>query len=125
MAAPKPPPSSLRYSANIQRSIAATMKQAAQPNGAEIAKLEMFVSEVLFKTIQNSDYSVKKSIFYYDPTVLRKFPYNSTFGWTTWTSWDQAAADATDRAYDYVVSSGSRYYHLLLHLFIYFLGWCS
>lgn len=35
--------------------LAATMKQYAQPNAAEVAKLEQFVSSVLWGSIQNSD----------------------------------------------------------------------
>lgn len=79
--------------------IAATMKQAALPNAVEIAKLELFIDSVLSTQIQNADFSVKKSIFYYG---LAGYPYNSTFDWTSWTSWDETDAFATDRAYDYV-----------------------
>lgn len=35
--------------------LAATMKQFAQPNAAEVAKLEMFVNQTLWGSIQNSD----------------------------------------------------------------------
>ncbi|ROW16493.1 hypothetical protein VPNG_02733 [Cytospora leucostoma] len=81
--------------------LAASMKQAAQPNADEIAKLEAFVDGVLFKTIQPDDgtYGVRKSIFYYG---LDNYTYSSDFDWTTWESWTEDEAYATDRAYDYV-----------------------
>ncbi|KAK7743854.1 hypothetical protein SLS53_003873 [Cytospora paraplurivora] len=81
--------------------LAASMKQAAQPNADEIAKLEAFVDGVLFKTIQPDDgtYAVRKSIFYYG---LENYTYSSDFDWTTWESWTEDEAYATDRAYDYV-----------------------
>ncbi|KAI1329349.1 hypothetical protein F5Y16DRAFT_409251 [Xylariaceae sp. FL0255] len=82
--------------------LAAMAKQAIQPNAAEISKLETFVDDVLWKTIQNSDYSVKKSIFYYQPSLLPKYTYSSSYDWTQWWSWDQADSYAIDRAYDYV-----------------------
>lgn len=81
--------------------LAASMKQSAQPNADEIAKLEAFVDDVLFKTLQpnNGTFAVRKSIFYYGNP---NFTYSSAYDWTTWESWDQAAAYSTDRAYDYV-----------------------
>jgi hypothetical protein len=82
--------------------LATIMKQSAQPDAEEITKLEQFVSKVLSTTIQNPDGSVKKSIFYHDPSVQPNYPYNPAFDWTSWTSWDLADAYATDRAYDYV-----------------------
>lgn len=81
--------------------LAASMKQAARPDADEIAKLEDFVAEVLFKTLQPDDgtYAVRKSIFYYG---LAGYPYSSEIDWTTWESWTEDEAYATDRAYDYV-----------------------
>lgn len=83
--------------------LAASMKQAAQPNADEVAKLEDFVEGVLFKTLQppgnGSSYAVRKSIFYYG---LANYSYSNAIDWTTWESWDEADAYATDRAYDYV-----------------------
>ncbi|EEB89967.1 hypothetical protein MPER_11886, partial [Moniliophthora perniciosa FA553] len=40
--------------------LAALMKQFAQPNAAEVTKLQQFIAQTLSKTIQNSDGSVKK-----------------------------------------------------------------
>ncbi|KAI1385687.1 uncharacterized protein F4822DRAFT_351353 [Hypoxylon trugodes] len=82
--------------------LAATAKQAIQPNADEVAKLELFVDKVLWGTIQTSDFAVRKSVFYYDPTAVPKYKYNSNIDWTSWTSWNQESAYAIDRAYDYV-----------------------
>ncbi|KAI2642107.1 hypothetical protein GGS21DRAFT_291280 [Xylaria nigripes] len=82
--------------------LAAMMKQAIQPNANEVTKLEMFIDKVLWGTIQTSDYSVRKSIFYYDTSVLPDYPYESSYDWSSWTSWNKDAAYAIDRAYDYV-----------------------
>ncbi|KAI0428150.1 hypothetical protein F5Y09DRAFT_9476 [Xylaria sp. FL1042] len=82
--------------------LAAMMKQAIQPNADEVAKLEMFVDNVLWGTIQTSDFAVRKSIFYYDKSALPSYPYKTSFDWSSWTSWNEASAYAIDRAYDYV-----------------------
>lgn len=81
--------------------LAAAMKQSVQPDAKEITLLESFVDGVLRKTIQNADYSVKKSIFYYEPPTVN-YPYNPGWDWSSWTSWNKAAAYSIDRAYDYV-----------------------
>ncbi|KAI0484362.1 hypothetical protein GGR56DRAFT_679847 [Xylariaceae sp. FL0804] len=82
--------------------LAAMMKQATQPDAEEVAKLETFIDEVLWGTIQTDDYAVRKSIFYYDPADLPDYPYRTDFDWTEWWSWDKSDSYAIDRAYDYV-----------------------
>ncbi|KAI1811099.1 hypothetical protein GGS20DRAFT_579353 [Poronia punctata] len=82
--------------------LAAVVKQAIHPNAGEVAKLERFVDEVLWGTIQTSDFAVRKSIFYYDKSALPNYPYKTEFDWGSWTSWNKASAYAIDRAYDYV-----------------------
>ncbi|KAI1879261.1 hypothetical protein JX265_002215 [Neoarthrinium moseri] len=82
--------------------LAAAMKQSIRPDAQEVIKLESFIDGVLWKTIQTADYSVRKSIFFYDPSVVPGYAYNKTFDWTSWTSWNRASAYAVDRAYDYV-----------------------
>lgn len=85
--------------------LAAAMKQAAQPHADEMAKLEAFVDGVLVQTLQpgaatnNNTYAVRKSVFYYG---LARYPYATSIDWTSWASWSEAEAHATDRAYDYV-----------------------
>lgn len=81
--------------------LAAAMKQSVQPNANEIALLETFVDGVLWKTIQTPDYGVRKSIFYYEPLSV-DYPYNVSWDWSSWTSWNQPEAYTIDRAYDYV-----------------------
>ncbi|KAI1653381.1 hypothetical protein F4813DRAFT_255741 [Daldinia decipiens] len=82
--------------------LAAIVKQVIQPDPEEVSKLEMFIDKVLWGTIQTTDFGVRKSIFYYDPSVVPKYTYNSAFDWSSWTSWKKDAAYAIDRAYDYV-----------------------
>ncbi|CAL1693913.1 unnamed protein product [Somion occarium] len=82
--------------------LAATMKQFAQPNAAEVAKLETFVNRTLWGSIQNSDGSVKKAVYFYQPNLVPQYSYPSSINWGNWWSWNQAASYATDRAYDYV-----------------------
>ncbi|KAI8959190.1 hypothetical protein F5Y11DRAFT_333927 [Daldinia sp. FL1419] len=82
--------------------LAATAKQAIQPDLEEVSKLEMFVDKVLWGTVQTEDFGVRKSIFYYEPSAVPKYSYNSAIDWSSWTSWKKGAAYAVDRAYDYV-----------------------
>lgn len=81
--------------------LAATMKQAISPNAAEVAKLEQFTTQTLWGDIQNSDYSVKLSVFYYQPGAV-SYTYSSSINWGNWWSWNKAAAYGTGRTYDYV-----------------------
>lgn len=82
--------------------LAACMKQAVQPNAVEITKLESFVDGVLWRTIQTSDFAVRKSIFFYEPAAVPGYNYDNNIDWASWTSWNKASSYATDRAYDYV-----------------------
>jgi hypothetical protein len=45
--------------------------------------------------------TVKKSVFFYQPGIVN-YSYPSNENWGVWWSWNQAAAFAFDRAYDYV-----------------------
>ncbi|KAH0424935.1 hypothetical protein CcaCcLH18_11255 [Colletotrichum camelliae] len=58
--------------------VAAAVKQTFQPNAAEIAKLEEFVDKVLFNTIQDENYAVKRGLFYYDTEL--DYNYTITSG---------------------------------------------
>ncbi|OGM43319.1 hypothetical protein ABOM_008706 [Aspergillus bombycis] len=82
--------------------LASTMKEHGLPNAAEVAKLEEFASKVLFGTIQNTDFTVRKSVFYYDPEQLPNYEYSSNIDWGNWWSWNKDASYSTDRAYDYI-----------------------
>ncbi|KAF7940120.1 uncharacterized protein EAE98_000247 [Botrytis deweyae] len=81
--------------------LAATMKQAVSPNAAEVTKLEQFITKTLWGVLQNSDYSVKKSVFYYQPGAI-SYNYLSSIDWSNWWSWDKPTAYGTERTYDYV-----------------------
>ena len=88
--------------------LATAMKQSAQPNSSEIAKLEQFASQVLSPTLQgHPDSSVRKSIFYYEPSLLPGYAYNNSIEWGNWWSWDQSDAYNTQRAYDYIHVTGA------------------
>ena len=82
--------------------LAAAMKQAIQPNPEEISRLESFISQVLWGRIQNADYTVKKSIFFYQPSAVPGYKYSRELTWTGWPSWNKTQAYGTSRAYDYV-----------------------
>ncbi|KAM0278198.1 hypothetical protein ACHAQH_005313 [Verticillium albo-atrum] len=81
--------------------VAAAMKQVLQPDAEEVAKLDAFVNKVVWGQIQLENYSVRKSIFYYDPDLVN-YNYSSTIDWTSWTSWNRGNSFFVDRAYNYV-----------------------
>lgn len=82
--------------------LATAMKQSGLADATEINKLEQFANEVLSKKIQNSDFTVRKSIFFYEPEKLPDFQYDQSINWGNWWSWNKEASYATDRAYDYI-----------------------
>ncbi|KAI0347870.1 hypothetical protein BDW22DRAFT_1424125 [Trametopsis cervina] len=82
--------------------LAASVKQYAQPNADEVAKMEQFVNLTLWGSVQNSDGSVKKSVYFYEPALVPNYSYPSSIDWGNWWSWNQAASYDTSRAYDYV-----------------------
>ena len=82
--------------------VAAMIKQVLQPDAEEISKLEQFVDNVLWGQIQKDDYSVRKSIFFYEPSAVPDYTYDNGIDWTSWTSWNQEQTNAVDRAYNYV-----------------------
>ncbi|KAI1333659.1 hypothetical protein F5Y15DRAFT_430728 [Xylariaceae sp. FL0016] len=81
------------------------IKQLAQPQAEQVAKLEEFVQKVMWKTIQLPDYSVRQSIFWYDPN-LTYYVYDPAYPWKYdgekySVSWSKKRALATTRAYGY------------------------
>jgi hypothetical protein len=84
--------------------LAAGMKEFVQPDAAEIAKFERFIDEVLWGKLQynggENKYGVRKSLFYYDPT-LPNYDYKKDFNWTTWASWKKDQAESVGRGYNY------------------------
>jgi hypothetical protein len=85
--------------------LAAAMKEYAEPEPQEIARLEQFVDGVLWGGIQFNDgpkkYGVRKSLFYYQPDKFPPSYYRADFDWKTWTSWNMEASAAVDRSFDY------------------------
>ena len=82
--------------------LAAVVKQVIQPDAEEVAKLEDFIDQVVWGTIQTEDFAVRKSIFYYEPNAAPDYEYDNSIDWGSWTSWNKQASYAIDRAYDYV-----------------------
>lgn len=82
--------------------LATAMKQSGLADASEVAKLEQFADEVLSKKIQNSDFTVRKSIFFYEPEQVPDYQYDQSIHWGNWWSWNKDASYATDRAYDYI-----------------------
>src|SRR5215472_15710775 len=85
--------------------LTAVMKEFVQPDKEELDKLQKFVDGVLWGGLQSKDgphaYGVRKSLFFYQPDQMPPDYYNSSFDWTSWTSWNKAASEAVDRSYDY------------------------
>jgi hypothetical protein len=88
--------------------LASTMKQFAQADSTEVAKLGQFATQVLSTTVQNANnFTVRKSVFYYDTAALPNYAYSSSIDWGNWWSWDKSDSYSTDRAYDYIHVLGS------------------
>jgi hypothetical protein len=85
--------------------LAEAMKQFGQPKKEEIEKYEKFIDGVLWGGIQYDDgpnkYGVRKSMFYYSPTDVPGYRYDSSLNWTTWTSWKKSDAESIGRGYNY------------------------
>lgn len=82
--------------------LSSAMKQFGLADATEVAKLEQFVNEVLSTTIQTPDFTVRKSIFFYQPDPVPGYPYNQSIDWSNWWSWNKNESYSTDRAYDYI-----------------------
>jgi len=85
--------------------LAAVMKQLVQPDSAELAKLQRFVDGVLWGGLQYADgermYSVRKSMFYYEPDLVPAGTYQDAVRYGGWSSWDKEQAMSVGRSYDY------------------------
>jgi hypothetical protein len=85
--------------------LGAIMKEFAQPDKAEVAKLQNFTDHTLFGNIQHSSgahkYGVKKSVFYYQPDSLPKGTYSDSLNWKTWAAWSHKDANDVSRSYNY------------------------
>jgi hypothetical protein len=79
---------------------AAAIKQTFQPDAEEIAKIESFINTTLFGSIQDQNFAVKRSVFYYEPDLVPDYNYSAQYDWSK--ASDQAYAYEIDRAYNYV-----------------------
>ncbi|KAL4985453.1 hypothetical protein BDW68DRAFT_198851 [Aspergillus falconensis] len=95
--------------------LATLMKQSIQPEPEEISKLEQFIEQTLWGDIQVRDdqtgptntsadiYGVRKSVFFYEPSFVPGYDYDSYIDWRNWWSWNRADSYSVDgRAYNYV-----------------------
>jgi hypothetical protein len=82
--------------------VAAFIKQVLQPDAEEVAKLEEFAKTVIWGQIQTQDYSVRKAIFFYEPSAVPGYTYSRDINWGSWTSWNKQQSYYIDRAYNYV-----------------------
>ncbi|KAF7358696.1 hypothetical protein MSAN_01208600 [Mycena sanguinolenta] len=81
--------------------LAGAMKQYVQPSAAEVVKLEQFINQTLWGSVQNFNATVKKSVYFFQPALVPGYNYQTNlFDFDG--SWNEAASFLTDRAYDYV-----------------------
>lgn len=85
--------------------LAAAMKEFGQPDKQELEKYEKFVDGVLWGGLQYSDgphkYGVRKSLMYYEPTLLPAGYYRNDLNWKSWTSWNKQHSELVERSFDY------------------------
>ncbi|UTN03185.1 DUF5695 domain-containing protein [Flavobacterium bizetiae] len=86
--------------------LGAIMKQLIEPNKEEIDKLQQFVDKTLWGGIQYNTadtlkYGVKKSVFYYEPTLMPEGTYSKDINYKTWAAWDKKGSDDPGRSYNY------------------------
>ena len=89
-------------------SVAMALKNYGQPNAHQVELLEKYANTALWGHLQNPDYSVKASLFYYDPQALPNFPYTVKGGW------DKARSETTWRTFNY--PHVTAVYYALYHL---------
>ena len=85
--------------------LAAAMKEFGQPDKQELEKYEKFVDGVLWGGLQYSDgphkYGVRKSLMYYEPTLLPEGYYRNDLNWKSWTSWNKQHSELVERSFNY------------------------
>lgn len=75
-------------------SVAVAMKNLLQPDPHEVALLEKYVQNTLWGGVQNKDYSVRASLFYYDSQLHPGY-------YTVRGGWDKARTETTWRSFNY------------------------
>lgn len=80
--------------------VGVSWKESAHPDTMHIQQLEMMVNQSIWGQLQNFDYSVKRSLFFYEPDAVPGYTYSSSINWGG--AWNKNDAYSTWRAYDYV-----------------------
>ncbi|MBV9468541.1 MAG: hypothetical protein JOZ57_04800, partial [Abitibacteriaceae bacterium] len=75
-------------------SVAMAMKNLGQPDPAQIALLEKYANTALWGHVQNPDYSVRASLFYYEPKLFSNY-------YTVHDGWNKERTETTWRAFNY------------------------
>lgn len=76
-------------------SLAMAMKNLRQPEASQVALLETYVNKTLWGRLQNPDYGVKASLFFYEPAKVPGYSYQYKGGW------DKRRGETTWRSYNY------------------------
>lgn len=89
--------------------VAGALKTAYHPLPEEVRKLEAMATITMWGNMQYNEsddeyplYTVKRSLFYYDPEAEPDYPYDPSLDWTTWASWNKTEASQVWRPYNYV-----------------------
>ncbi|VUC32448.1 unnamed protein product [Clonostachys rosea] len=78
--------------------VALSMKQIFHPNSDEILKLDRFVTNVLWGSVQLGDYGVIRSAFFYEPALMQRYVYNSRINCCQNPALNRSKAFETNRA---------------------------
>ena len=92
--------------------LAGAMKLLGQPVADQVTKYQQFVDGVVWGNLQYKDgsnaYGVKRTLFYYEPTLLPSGYYDSSVQWTDpttgqlyWGAWSKAHTLMVPRSYNY------------------------
>ncbi len=76
-------------------SVGMAMKNANRLNSHEVHLLDLYVSNCLWGHVQNKNFSVRASLFYYQPNLLPSYHYTVNEGW------DKARSETTWRSFNY------------------------
>ena len=85
--------------------LAGAVKQLARPDAGEIAKYEEFVDKVIWGGLQYKEgplkYGIKRTLFYYEPTMFPEGYYSKDVDWTTFGAWSKEHILEVPRTYNY------------------------
>ena len=92
--------------------LAEAMKLLGQPDQDQVTKYQQFVDSVVWGNLQYKDgvnaYGVKRTLFYYEPTLLPAGYYDNSVPWSDpttgslyWGAWSKAHTLEAPRSYNY------------------------